>query len=270
MLSKFTIEFESKRKGDQELKTRRFSTHLLGYLVANGLWGFSQKHTDRRVRPVWIAYFGTEQELQPFTANFRAGRKSYGHRLSFEIPKKAVYRWVTQKVPGGAVTVAYMPDLVHLEAGAASERVRFLFAPPSWWVEQQAAELTSKFGDEAPDAARAALFVAYLDRRSPMPIVNDLRFHLRLWNAAREAKWTWEHKDSPSVLWGDHHPRWGIEDPLAVLVAQETLTQFLIDQTTLYRKEEKKNGTDRVSTDRWVLPDTTGALEQLCFNFKVA
>lgn len=201
MLSKFTIEFESKRKGDQEVKSRRFSTHLLGYLAANRLWEFSQSHTDRRVRPVWIAYFGTEQELQPFTANFRAGRKACGHRLSFVIPKKAVYRWVTQKVPGGAVTLAYMPDLVHLEAGAESETVRFLYAPPTWWVEQQAAELTPKLGDEAADAARAALFAAHLDRRSPMPIVNDLRFHLRLWKAAQEADWTYECKDSPSFLW---------------------------------------------------------------------
>jgi hypothetical protein len=109
-------------------KTRVFSVRLLGYLAGDGLWDANR--SGNVVRPIWLAYLGTDQETQPFTANFRASRKALtSGNKAFEIQKKAPYRWRTQKVPGAVVTVAYLPELFDLEpASPFNDEIYFVLA----------------------------------------------------------------------------------------------------------------------------------------------
>jgi len=182
----FKIEREGKK--DPARKTRVFETRLLGYLAADSLW--EAPRAGDLLRPVWLAYLGTERETHPFTANLRGGARARAAGDTFQIPKRAPYRWSTQKVPGGLVTVAYLPELFHLEPALPfADDVRFILAPPRWWVDEQAAQLAPEFGEDAPDVARAALFCAFLDRRTALPLVHDLRFHLQLYRAALATDW---------------------------------------------------------------------------------
>jgi len=262
---------EASPKKKHQRKSRIFSVRLLGYLAANALW--DAPTSGKHIRPAWIAYLGTDQELRPFTANFRGGQPALTYSgKTLAMPKKSAHRWVTQRVPGASVTMAYLPELFHLEPAIVDEHCRFIFAPPRWWVEAQAATLTAEFGDDAHDAARAALFTAFLDRRTPMPIVNDLRFHLQLYRAALEAS-----RNHPrafghagrdgSHLSGSHDPGCGLETPLAVYLSQDTLRRFIVEQTALFHQQELAAGRHRFAPPRPLLPLPTGQLEQLCLDF---
>jgi hypothetical protein len=256
---------------DPSIKTRSFSVHLLGYLAADALW--EPGGSGSTERPVWVAYFGTERESHPFTANFRAGRKARTRNEALDLPKRAPHRWTAQKVPGGLVTVAYTPALFHLEpSGPLGDEVRFVFAPPRWWVDDQSEEL-AELGEDARDTARAALFCAYLDRRTPLPLVHDLRFHLQLYRAALASGWVHRlqgHKREGGVLVGQGAEAAGLDAPLACRVGQPTLAEFLVEQTSLYHQEEIRRGTNRFATGGRLLSYPAGDAFQLCFDFAVA
>jgi hypothetical protein len=263
-----TIEASSP---DASTKTRTFSVHLLGYLAADALW--EPGGNGSAERPVWVAYFGTERESHPFTANFRAGRKARSRFEALDLPRRAPHRWTTQKVPGGLVTVAYIPALFHLEpAGPVEDEIRFVFAPPRWWVDEQAGELVD-LGDDARDTARAALFCAYLDRRTPLPLVHDLRFHLQVYRAALASGWVHPlsgHKREGVVLVGRDAEAAGLDAPLACRVGPSTLAEFLVEQTSLYHQEEIRRGKTRFAAGGRLLSYPAGAASQLCFDFEVA
>jgi hypothetical protein len=192
-----------------------------------------------------------------------------------ELAAKRRYRWASpQRVPGGVVTIAYLPELFHLEPVAVGGGpVRFIFAPPSWWIEEQAALLAPEFGEEAPDAARAALFAAYLDRRTPLPIVHDLRFHLQLFRAAREASWIEPFADRPSAsdeLVASGIETLGLDSPLACDVDPETLSAFLIEQTALFHKEQTRHAQTRLPAGGRILPFPASPATQLRLDFALA
>lgn len=262
------------RKGREagKVKTRVFSVRLLGHLAANRLW--EPGGSAKAVRPVWIAYLGTDQESRAFTANFRAGRLAEADGDRFQAPKRSPHRWVTQRVPGGVVTVAYLPQLFHLEPPApCCQDVRFVFSPPRWWLERQAERLEPEYGAEAWEAARAALFAAFLDRRTALPVIRDLAFHLRLYRAAREAEWVHEPESSRyahGLLTGGRWAACGLDEPLACRVDAATFAEFLTHQTHLYHREEMRHGTTRRAADRRILPYSEAAPAQLCFDFAVA
>jgi hypothetical protein len=153
------------------------------------------------------------------------------------------------------VTVAYLPELFHLEpAGPVAGHVRFVFAPPRWWVAEQAEDLALEFGEAAPDVARAALFCAYLDRRTPLPLIHDLRFHLQVYRTALATGWIYPlSTDRGAVLRGRGAEAAGLDAPLACSVDQDDLADFLIQQTALYH-EEIHLGTTRVAAGRRLLP----------------
>jgi hypothetical protein len=271
-----TLTIRTEPRKDLNAKSRTFSVQLLGFLTADALWEpgtVSAKGGSVR-RPVWIAYAGTERESQPFTANLRAGRKAYAGDDALEIPKRAGHRWTFQKVPNGLVTVAYLPELFHLEpAKASAESIRFLFAPPVWWITEQAAALAADFGDEAEDAARAALFCAYLDRRTALPLVHDLRFHLQVYRAALTAGWTHQLVSSRrggEVLVGCGAEAAGLDAPVACSVGESALTDFLIEQTSLYHQEEIRRGKTRIAAGGRLLPYPSEASVQLRLDFAVA
>ncbi len=107
LFRELVIEREERKGRGGPGKTRRFAVRLLGHATANRLWDCPTSGSVRR--PVWVAYFGTEQESGPFTANFRASRKAATRNEVLQIPKKAPFRWTTQRVPGGVITVGYLP-----------------------------------------------------------------------------------------------------------------------------------------------------------------
>jgi hypothetical protein len=264
---------EAPSKKRNQPKSRVFSVRMLGYLAANALW--DAPTSGNHIRPAWIAYLATDQAMRPFTANFRGGRPATGDSSkTFAMPKKSAHRWVTQRVPGASVTLAYLPELFHLEPAMVEDHCRFIFAPPRWWVEAQAATLTAEFGDDAHDAARAALFTAFLDRRTPMPIVNDLRFHLQLYRAALEAgrnhPWAIGHLGCHGgCLSGSHHPGCGLDLPVAVNVSQSDLRRLIVEQTALFHQQELAAGRHRFAPPRQLLPLPSGQPEQLCLSFAI-
>ena len=262
-----TIKPEAKK--GSTAKTRIFSVQLLGYLAADPLW--EPGGNGSTVRPVWLAYAATDRASHPFTANLRAGRKAVAASDVLDFPRRT-HRFTFQKVPGGLVTVAYLPELFHLEPATPSPGlVRFVFAPPRWWVAEQAEILAPDFGEEAQEAARAALFCAYLDRRTPLPLVHDLRFHLQLFRAAKETYWLQEVRTSRGgLLVGRGAEAAGLDEPLAVSVGQPALTDFLIAQTSLYHQEEIRRGTTRSAATGRLLPYPGEAPLQLRLDLEVA
>jgi len=263
-LSTLTIK-RSTGKG-RASKTRRFSVRLLGFISADPLW---ESGSGDETRPVWISYLGTESESQAFTANFRGAQKAQTQSHTFKMLKSAPYRWTRQKVPGGVVTTAYLPELFHLEpAFPAPARVRFVFAPPTWWLEAQEKALEDDYGAEAREVARAALFAAYLDRRTPLPVLGDLDFHLELFRQAQKTRWVDEPKGttySPGPLYVKGAQTCGFDQVLAVSAPQQTIREFLIDQTSHFQPKEAPHGKDRIASDRRLLshPQPSPATDQL-------
>jgi hypothetical protein len=255
------------RKGGSK-KSRAFSVHLLGYLSAPALW--DARGDSSAERPIWLAYFGTDRESQPFTANLRGGRRARAGADLLEVPKRGRYRWVSQKVPNGIVTVCYLPELFHLEPKESfPEEARFVFAPPTWWVEEQAALLAEEYDEDARDVARAALFCAYLDRRTPLPLLHDLRVHLQVYRAALRTDWIFPFSESRvEILRGRRAEVSGLDAPLACSVNQQTLSAFLIDQTTLY--QEALHGTTRIAAVGRLLPYPGAPLARHRFDSEVA
>lgn len=225
-----TIEVSSRSKAK---KSRTFKARLLGYLTADSLWEFGANGSA--LRPVWLAYFNTVGESKPFTANLRAGRAArIEEGQAIQLPKSSGHRWTTQVVPGGLVTVAYLPELFHLEPPVPfADDARFVMAPSRSWVDRQAELLEPDFGADARDAARAALFGAYLDRRTPLPLLRDLAFHLQLYRVAVEEPWITEAADQVEEL---GLTACGLDAPFVCSVDLDTLREFLTRETSRFHR----------------------------------
>jgi hypothetical protein len=265
---KLTIEVTvSKETRRRRRKTRTFSARLLGCLTADGLWELGAGGGEVR-RPVWLAYFATVGAAKPFTANLRAGRRAAiggGERL--EVPRSSEHRWTTRAVPGGVVTVTYLPELFHLEPPVPfTDDVRFVMAPARRWVDAQALELAPDVGEDARDVARAALFAAYVDRRTPLPLLRDLRFQLQLYRAALEEPWV------ADPLRGSAPPcdldACRLDPPLACGVGRERFAAFLTEQTERFHREHGPAA--RVTAGLEVEPEAVLPAAQLALAFGAA
>ena len=141
-----------------------------------------------------MAYAGTDQGSRAFSANLRGGRPAVaaGSSLTtrFEVPRSAGFRFDKFTREGATLTLVYLPPVFSFQpATTDAEDIAFLCLPPTWWVDEQAKAIRQTWGEDAREAAIAAYFVAYLDQRSPLPIANDLGFHLKLYRAALEEPW---------------------------------------------------------------------------------
>lgn len=281
---------ESSRRGRGKaagpVKTRRFSVTLLGWTAADSMWFTTGQQNV--TQPVWMAYAGSESAVRAFTANLRCGHKAAmslgpGHGEYrgdiFQIPKRSGHRWVQQRLGDSALGMVYLPEPFHLEPNRLGEqgRIDFLFMPPLWWLDAQTERLRPELGHDAREAAHAALFVAFLDRRTPRPLVNDLRFHLQLYRAALEQPWVMPAKP-PGERWARRAGHvyafntraCGLAEPLRVGVAADAFEQFLTAQTTTYFEQEIQHGTSRIpSTGRFLpYPELSG--HQLRLDFAAA
>ncbi len=238
-----TVETKPQREGQ---KSRSFSVELLAYVLANDLWELGAGSKERHHRPVFLAYAGTDQASRAFSANLRAGRPAVvtGSNLvtRFEVPKSAGFRFETYSREGATLTLAYLPAVFSFQQPAAdSGNLSFLCLPPTWWVDEQAQATEEVMGEDAREAAVAAYFVALLDQRSPLPIANNLGFHLKLYRAALEQPWCQRSSASewsPGRLFHDGLEAVGFEPALYCNVDPATFADFLKAQTALHLPSE--------------------------------
>ncbi|HET9210641.1 MAG TPA: hypothetical protein VFR03_09595, partial [Thermoanaerobaculia bacterium] len=173
----------------------------------------------------------------------------------------------------GSLVLAYLPHIFSLQPGTSEEEsIAFLAMPPTAWVEEQAAAIGGALGDDAREAAQAAYFVAYLDARTPLPIANDLRFHLELFRAAKEQPWclvSQGYDSNPGALFAAGVSGIGFEPPVLCSVSPATFAQFLAEQTARHLPREQPrevilHGTSSFHRSRRVLPDASRPAAQLC------
>lgn len=237
-------------------KGRTFEVALFNYARADSLWDCG---TSDYARPVYIAFAGSDQEARAFAANLRTGRKClvlnrHGHEEEkLECLRSAGYQWVFQRVGEGATVVTgYLKELFELDPGLLPPRVSFLFAPPTWWVREQAAALIN--GADAAKLARwsrergaeeevvASYFAAYLDRRIPLPIINDIGFHLALWREAQQRPWFGRGSGTawkPGPLYVFPPPLVGLRDFVIVSAPRATVEEFVYEQTRAWLQRER-------------------------------
>ncbi|HYN19418.1 MAG TPA: hypothetical protein VE078_00540 [Thermoanaerobaculia bacterium] len=267
-----TVESKPQREGQ---KSRSFSVELLAYVLANDLWELGSGAKERSYRPVFMAYAGTAQASRAFSANLRAGRpavvsgNSSSLTTKFELPRSAQFRYETFSHEGTALTLAYLPAIFGFQPPTAdSHDIAFLCLAPTWWVDEQAQAIAQEMGKDAREAAVAAYFVAYLDQRSPLPIANDLGFHLKLYRAALQRPWCQKSSGtewSPGRLFHTGLEALGFEPALYCNVDHPTFAQFLKTQTAAHlpcEQETTDHGTTPIHRSRRVLPDPVYAASQ--------
>jgi hypothetical protein len=255
-LPALVIESESK-------KGRAFSSTLLAHVTADGLWSGGEASTDNE-RPVWAMFCGSEQELRPFVANLRCGRKavyagtkSYSRRgeSRLEVLKSGGYSLAWQRADEGAIATLYLPDLFRADPGMTDPAgASFVLLPPRAWADEQwidpeararavrhAASLGHPVRAEMLSelVPVAALFAVYLDRRVRLPLVADLAFYLQLLLACLDAGLaSWSAKGTERYRQEDVYD-WGVqkrhlfEETRTSLVGLLPGVSFLADHESL-------------------------------------
>jgi hypothetical protein len=271
-----TLRVHSTKDGK---KSRAFSTALVGYVGAPSFWkfGYGDAYTQR---PVLLMYCGTDQEIRAFTANLRTGRKvevigkgGGGHDTELtklEIPKSAGFKFVVQQVGDGLqIATAFLPELWLLDPGLIDpEEIAFLCAPPTWWTDAQIAlvadrmtlDESNRFGREA---AVAAYVCAFIDRRSTLPMVNDLGFHLSLYRKALEGGWLMVSEPNGEMEMYPHAGIPGLEQVLACRISHDDFETFLRELAREFYAEEIERGKDRIPSPGGLLQNATPPAGQL-------
>jgi hypothetical protein len=183
----------------KEQKGRSFRATCVAVATANSLWDEGGK--DGAIRPVWAMFAGTEQELRPFVANLKSGRKAEpaeqfwrgGDNERFEFLRSVGFVASWQREAEGSLVTLFHPELFRLDPGLIEpSTIRFLLFVPSDWSDAQRVDVASAVRHVQPLAPKleegylsslvptAYLFAAYLDRRTRAPLVADGRFYLQL------------------------------------------------------------------------------------------
>ena len=175
---------------DDDAKSRIFQSILLASVTSGD--------TNR---PVWACFANTESELRAFCANVRMGRKlvdsngKSAERMEFLKSEKFAFAW--QHHRDVSSVVIYQPQLFILDPGMVDiqQGIHFICMPGFQWLHNQVLpdEASIVWHSRAAiqrvgmDAKRAAalvplshLVVAYLDRRTRVPILADARFYYQL------------------------------------------------------------------------------------------
>jgi hypothetical protein len=271
-----TILIDSKPQREGQ-KSRTFSVELLAWVLANPLWELGGTAKERVYRPAFLAFAGTSSASRSFVANLQGGRPALegtqGSGLRFEIPRSAGFRYESVSQPAGTLTLAYLPHVFSMHPGTTEEAsISFVSMPPTAWVDEQVATISATLGSDAREAAIAAYFVAYLDARTPLPIANDLRFHLELFRAAKQEPWCSLSEGDGTSPDGDFFATGvsgiGFEAPVLCNVTPAVFAQFLAQQTAKHLPRELSNevnlhGTSSLHRPGRVLPYTGPSPAQL-------
>jgi hypothetical protein len=158
---------------------------------------------------------GSEIELRSFVANLRGGRKAEvgnGYRSrgkeKVEFLKSAGYHFSWQRMAEGSVVTVFLPDLFRLDPGMVDPKgIQFVLLPTQDYVNAQSIDIETSVAHakglfKLPEdldfnqvVPTAALFCAYLDRRTRCPMLVDSRFYTQLYLACLEkglASWSHE------------------------------------------------------------------------------
>ncbi|MEM1207611.1 MAG: hypothetical protein AAGN66_30530, partial [Acidobacteriota bacterium] len=168
MLFPLKIDEDSKKKR-KDGKGRTFTVQLLSYVLAAGI-------SPARA-PVFLAVAAPFTTLHAWLANYRSGARAVTPRGGvFQQSRDApALRSRQARLPEGAVALLWSTALElepdHL--AAITGRIDFVAMPRRDWLEEQARH---RGGDL--HATRAALFCAYLARRTDLPIATDPAFQV--------------------------------------------------------------------------------------------
>jgi hypothetical protein len=190
------------QRPEKEAKGRSFQATCVASATANSLWAEARnRERGATIRPAWAMFAGTEQELRPFVANLKSGRKAEpagdnsrgGDSERFEFLRTSGFLTSWQREPEGSLVTLYHPELFRLDPGLLDpEGINFcLFVPTDWASAQQVEpaaavrhvqRLAPKMEPEYLSGLVVAsfLFAAYVDRRTRCPLVSDERFYLQL------------------------------------------------------------------------------------------
>jgi hypothetical protein len=143
--------------------------------------------------------------------------------------------------------------------------------PPTAWVDEQTTAIESSMGSDAREAAVAAYFVAYLDARTPLPIANDLHFHLELFRAAQKQPWCARSSggwSNPGDLYAEGLSSIGFEPPVLCNVSPVVFADFLAEQTARHLSKELptevlRYGPTGIHRSRRILPHSHAPAAQL-------
>lgn len=246
-------------------KGRSFRATLLAYVTADKLWPGGSTDTDT-IRPIWMMFAGTSNELRPFVANLQMGRRaelknnSYSRRAGdrFEALKSAGYQFAWQHTTLGSLATAFLPDLFRLDPGMVDpEGVSFCILPAKDWLKPGKAmfEHLIRLGADPsqPELSLvvelAPLFIAYLDRRTRCPLIPDRRFYAQvLYSSLAKGLASLNTADRYSYgnyPWGQHRrlgysefdtESVGLSKGLAFQSSHENLEVFLAEQVKIYEE----------------------------------
>lgn len=249
-----------------EGKGRSFKATLLSYVTSNRL-----VPAGNSIRPAWMMLAASENELRPFLANLRTGRKAkvatnYGRGGdSFEVLKSSGYQSFVQKTEAGAVATLYLPDLFRADPGMVDpEQIAFCVLPSSKFLvpnpEGEAHILRyleavglnldslnqySELLNPTYLATLATAVAAFLDRRTRCPLIPDKRFFAQILVAAlheRHASLSMRSDYAYDRDWGRGGGHYrevdtdtvGLSPGVMFHSGHETFEEFLAEQVKLF------------------------------------
>jgi hypothetical protein len=237
-----SVSTELRIEPQTEGKGRSFRATLVSYIEAPHLWA----RGNDTVRPIHMTLAGSDNELRPFVANLRTGKKATvgdRGRQRFEVLKSAGFQCAWQRTAKGSLVTLFAPDLFCLDPGMVDPKgVSFVLLPARSWLRPSDVQVPDCVPEErvADVRALAPLFIAYLDRRTRCPLIPDARFYAQVlanaldqglasWSGGWQREWgtsgnfvevdTADAGYAPAVLFNASH---------------ETLEDFLAEQVRTY------------------------------------
>lgn len=191
---------------EKDTKGRAFQATCVAAATADNLWAEARgRDPGSTMRAVWAMFAGTEQQLRPFVANLKSGRKAEpagdnwkgGDSERFEFLRSSGFQTYWQREAEGCLVTLYHPELFRLDPGLIDPvRIDFLLFVPTEWARAQQVDLEASVRHVQPLvpnvpsdylaslAVTSYLFAGYLDRRTRCPLFADGRFYLQLLVAA--------------------------------------------------------------------------------------
>lgn len=231
-------------------KGRSFRATLVGYVECLDVL----PRQNDAARPLFLALAGSDNELRPFVANLRTGKKAecwYRAREKYEVLKSSGFQVTWQRTPKGSLATLFAPDLFCLDPGMVDPKgVTFCLLPARTWLKPSDVPVPSCVpADRVNDVRQLApLFIAYLDRRTRCPLIPDPRFYVQvLANALDEGLAEFSRAERYSLKWAESSTfeTYGLDElgfgpALFFKTSHDRLEEFLARQVQEFFGEQKE------------------------------